>query len=44
MDLREFYEKDGELRHGKKGIQLSAAQWEKLCAGLPALAASMGDT
>lgn len=31
MDLREFYEKEGEMLPGKKGIALSAEEWEKLC-------------
>ena len=35
MDLREYYEKDGELLPGKKGIALDLPQWDKLVEAVP---------
>nr|CAB3266686.1 activated RNA polymerase II transcriptional coactivator p15-like [Phallusia mammillata] len=30
IDIREFYENNGEMKPGKKGISLQAEQWQKL--------------
>ncbi|PSC71273.1 transcriptional coactivator p15 [Micractinium conductrix] len=41
VDIREYYDKDGALAPTQKGISLGEQQWEKLQAGLPALAAAL---
>ena len=41
VDLREYYEKDGELLPSKKGIALDFPQWEKLCAAVPEIDAAL---
>jgi len=35
--LREFYDAGGEMRPGKKGINLTPAQWDALCQAAPTL-------
>jgi len=30
VDLREFYDKDGEMKPGKKGLALNLEQWQAL--------------
>ncbi|KAK9509024.1 hypothetical protein O3M35_006438 [Rhynocoris fuscipes] len=35
IDIREFYENDGDLKPGKKGIALAVSQWKKLCEIMP---------
>ena len=41
MDIREYYEKDGELLPGKKGIALDLPQWDRLVAAVPDISAAV---
>ena len=43
IDIREWYEKDGEMRPGRKGICLPANQFEKFCELIPAIAETIHD-
>lgn len=48
MDIREYYEKGGELLPGKKGIALDLTQWNRLVFAVPDINAAVkeqrGDT
>ncbi|KAG2493394.1 hypothetical protein HYH03_008522 [Edaphochlamys debaryana] len=42
VDLREFYEKNGQLLPGQKGIALSPADWATVAASVPAVSEALG--
>lgn len=39
--MREYYERDGELLPGKKGISLDLPQWDKLVEAVPDIDAAI---
>lgn len=41
INLREFYEKGGEMLPGKKGISLTPEQWAAVVAAAPAVEAAL---
>uniref|UniRef100_A0A383V677 DEK-C domain-containing protein n=1 Tax=Tetradesmus obliquus TaxID=3088 RepID=A0A383V677_TETOB len=41
VNVREFYEKNGELLPGSKGLSMTGEQWGKLVAGMPGLNAQL---
>lgn len=44
IDFREYYEKDGEIKPGKKGISLTVTQWNLVKEALPAVSKMLSNT
>ncbi|KAH8929515.1 PC4-domain-containing protein [Atractiella rhizophila] len=42
IDIREYYEKDGDVLPGRKGISLSQEQWAKLKELIPVIDGMLG--
>lgn len=41
VDVREFYEKDGQLAPGQKGLSMTPSQWQTLTAGMQSVSEAL---
>lgn len=41
INIREYYEKEGQMLPGQKGISLPEEQWARLLGALPGLTAAL---